>query len=179
MGLFAAIEPTSNERAAVLVGDDIVARADVVMDRGFDLPAPPERVWPWIVQLGKARSGWYLPRAVERWLPRGRRALRRIDPALQSLAVGDVIPDWGGRNETFEVAVLTPPATLVHRSLRGRMRVSWAIVLIARGDGGTRMHFRLRLEPVRRKWLVNSGGELIDLLTIAGLAAGLRERLAD
>jgi hypothetical protein len=31
--------------------------------------------------------------------------------------------------------------------------------------------------PIRRKWLVNPIGELVDLLTIAGMAAGLQERL--
>ena len=72
---------TPEERAAHLPGDDLVA-ADVVMDRGFDLPAVPEVVWPWLVQLGKRRAGWYLPASVERWMPRSRRALRHVDPAL-------------------------------------------------------------------------------------------------
>jgi hypothetical protein len=174
---FSAIRPTRAERAETVPGDDIVRNADVVMDRGFDLPVPPPEVWPWIVQLGKARSGWYLPRTVERWLPRRRRALRHVDPALQTLAVGDVIPDWGGRDETFEVAILRAPTTLVHRSVRGRTNVSWAITLTEQGGSGTRMRLRLRLGPVRRRWLATTGGELVDLLTIAGLAAGLRERL--
>ncbi|MGH3493168.1 MAG: hypothetical protein ACRDQ1_08010 [Sciscionella sp.] len=168
---------TRAERTGARLGDEIVPRADVVMDRAFDLPSTPDRVWPWIVQLGKQRAGWYLPHRIERWLPRRFRALRRIDPELQSLAVGDIIPDWGGREETFEVAILDAPTTLVHRSRRGRMNVSWAITLRPQGESGTRMHLRLRLGPVRRPWLANSGGELVDLLTIAGLAAGLRERV--
>jgi hypothetical protein len=178
MPLFASVASTSAECAGGLAGDEIVADPDVVMDRGFDLLAPPHEVWPWIVQLGKGRSGWYLPRAVERWLPARRRALRRIDPALQGLAVGDVIPDWGGPNATFEIAALHAPDTLVHRSQRGRLGVSWTIVLVPLGDSGTRVRLRLRLGPVRRRWLVATGGELLDLLTIVGLAAGLRERLA-
>jgi hypothetical protein len=40
------------------------------------------------------------------------------------------------------------------------------------------VHLRLRLPPVRRRWLALTGGELIDALTVAGLAAGLRERVA-
>jgi hypothetical protein len=66
VGLFAAVTATEAERAAALPGDEIVADPDVVMDRGFGVPAAPEVVWPWLVQLGKARAGWYLPRAVER-----------------------------------------------------------------------------------------------------------------
>lgn len=52
-----------------------------------------------------------------------------------------------------------------------------AITLTPEG-AGTRVHLRLRLGPVRRKWLANSVGEVFDLVTIAGMAAGLRERLA-
>ncbi len=59
------------------------------------------------------------------------------------------------------------------------MHVSWSIILgEAPGpERGTRVHLRLRLGPVRRVWLAKSVGGLFDLLTIAGMAAGLRERL--
>ncbi len=178
MALFPAVAPTAAERAAALPGDEFVARPDVVMDRGFSVPAPPQAVWPWIVQLGKERAGWYLPAWAERWVPGPRRGLRAVDPRLQGLAPGDVIPDWGGRRATFHVAVVTAPAALVHRSVRGAMHISWAITLAPEGAGGTRLHLRLRLGGVRRRWLAVTGGELVDALTIAGLAAGLRERVA-
>jgi hypothetical protein len=41
----------------------------------------------------------------------------------------------------------------------------------------TRVHLRFRIAGVRRVWLLRTGGELADLLTVAGLAAGLRERV--
>lgn len=135
------------ERAAALPGDDIVPDADVVMDRGFTLRAAPEDVRPWFVQLGKKRAGWYLPRAIERVVPPGRRALRRIESGLQALAVGDVIPDWGGSAATFEVATLDRASTIVYRSRRGRTNVSWALVLSPEAGGRTRVHLRLRLSP--------------------------------
>ncbi|RKR19780.1 hypothetical protein [Arthrobacter oryzae] len=186
---FLGVGPSAEEVRAFMPGDALVAAPDVVMDRGFDLAAPPETVWPWIAQLGKERSGWYLPRWAEALIPGRRRALRSIDPALQDLRVGDVIADWGGPGATFEIAAVDPPRVLVHRSQRGALAVSWAIVLRPvpgagppRGDGpgagaGTRVHFRLRLSGVNRRRLVEIGGGLFDLLTIAGLAAGLRERL--
>jgi hypothetical protein len=178
MTLFPAVAPTAAERAAALPGDEFVRRPDVVMDRAFSLPAPPQAVWPWVVQLGKERAGWYLPGWAERWVPARRRGLRAISPRLQGLAPGDVIPDWGGRHATFRVAVLAAPAALVHRSVRGTMNISWAITLAPEGAAGTRVHLRLRLQPVRRRWLALTGGELVDALTVAGLAAGLRERVA-
>lgn len=146
------------------------------MDRGIDVAAAPEQVWPWLVQLGKWRAGWYLPHRIERFLPRGHRAIRRIDPRWQDLAIGDLIPDYGGREATFEVAELHRPSGLVYRSRRGRMEVSWSILLRPNG-AGTRIHLRLRLGGVRRVRLGKTGGGLVDLLTIMGLAAGLRERV--
>jgi hypothetical protein len=175
---FDAVRPLPQEVTASRPGDDLIPEPQLVMDRAFTLEGPLEAVWPWFVQLGKNRSGWYLPRGIERLIPRRRRALRAIDPTLAHLAVGDVIPDWGGRSATFEVAELRAPLTLVYRSRRGQTNLSWAINLESRGPAATRVHLRLRMTPVKRRWLVETAGELVDLSTVAGLAAGLRERLA-
>lgn len=170
--MFPSVSPTPSEVGAPLPGDDLIV-ADVVMDRAFTVTAPPEHVWPWVVQLGKGRGGWYLRRRVERLLPR--RALRHVDPAWQDLAVGDVVPDYG-RNATFVVAAIDPGACLVYTSDRGRTRFSWAIVLRP-VEEGTRLHLRLRLGPVKHVRLASVVGGVFDELTIAGMAAGLEERL--
>ncbi|GAB3439687.1 hypothetical protein GCM10027517_13320 [Phycicoccus ginsengisoli] len=174
------VRPRRAERAGPLPGDELVPDAVVVMDRAFTLPAPPAEVWPWFVQLGRRRGGWYLPRGLERLVPPRRRALRRLDPTLLGLAVGDVIPDWGGRDATFTVAELVPGSHLVHTSRRGAIRLSWCIALRptdAPAGAGTRVQLRLRLGGVRRPWVGEVGGGALDLLTVAGLAAGLRERV--
>jgi hypothetical protein len=183
-GVFGSVAASAAEVASSVPGDDIVDPADVVMDRAFTVPGTPEQVWPWIEQLGKGRAGWYLPARVERLVPRSRRALRRIDGRWLGLVVGDRIPDYGGRREYFEVAEIDRPHHLVHRSERGRVRLSWAIALVPEptGRGGTvpstRVRLRLRLAPVRHRWLTETVGDWFDGLTVAGLAAGLRERLA-
>ncbi|GAB3882432.1 SRPBCC family protein [Terrabacter terrigena] len=168
---------TPGERAAALPGDALVS-ADVVMDRAFTLAAPPARVWPWVVQLGKNRAGWYLPRSVEHLVPRARRALRRIEPELQRLGVGDVIPDWGGADATFTVAEIEPGSHLLFTSTRGRMHLTWCIRLTAAAGDRTRVHLRLRLGPVKHRRVAHTLGGLVDLATIAGLAAGLEERVS-
>jgi hypothetical protein len=170
------IQPHRDEITADLPGDDLVPDAEVVMDRGFDLPAPPAAVWPWLAQLGKNRAGWYLPHAVERFVPPRWRALRHIEESLQHLRPGDIIDDWGGRDATFEIVTHDPPSTLVHRSTRGAMRITWTITLHPT-TAGARVHLRLRLAGLRHRRLAEYGGGFIDLVTIAGLAAGLRERL--
>ena len=168
---------TATERRTPLPGDDLVD-ADVVMDRGFDLPAPPDRVWPWLVQLGKRRAGWYLPVAVERFVPPRRRALRRIEPRWLDHEVGDVIPDWGGADATFTLAAIEPLRVLLYTSRRGHTDVTWCLHLTPTASGGTRVHLRLRMRPVRHRRLAETGGGLFDALTIMGLAAGLRERVS-
>jgi len=174
---------TDEEVAAPLPGDDLVPDARVVIDRATTLAAPPERVWPWIVQLGKRRAGWYFPRWVEVAIPRERRGLRHVEPRWQRLAVGDVIPDWGGPAATFEVAVLDPPRALVHRSTRERragapVRISWALVLAPSG-AGTRLHLRLRISALGRRAprLMTTVAGLVDEATVAPLFAGLAERV--
>lgn len=174
---------TDDEVAAPLPGDGIVPDARVVIDRATTLAASPDRVWPWILQLGKRRAGWYFPRWMEVAMPRERRGLRHVEPRWQRLAVGDVIPDWGGPAATFEVAVLDPPRALVHRSTRERrdrdpIRISWAIVLTP-VPAGTRLHLRLRISVLGRRTprLMTVVAGLIDEATVAPLFAGLAERL--
>jgi len=181
--VFSAVEPTDIERAEARPGDGLVTPAAVVMDRAFTVPGTPEQVWPWLAQLGKQRGGWYFPRSVERFIPARRRGLRRIDPRWQQLAVGQDVPDYGGRDEFFTVDEIDPPNLLIYRSRRRDMRLSWSIVVRLAGAVGeapqTRVLMRLRMGPIKRVWLAKSGGELIDVLTIAGAAAGLRERLEE
>ena len=160
-----------------LPGDELVD-ADVTMDRAFILDASPSTVWPWLVQIGKDRAGWYLPRAVERFIPPARRAARRLEPRFASLEVGQTIADWGGRDATLTVVEISDPEHLVYTSRRGSTSFTWALVLPDLG-GRTRVQSRVRIGPVRREWLARYGGGLFDAATIAGLARGLRERLEE
>ena len=169
-----------------LPGDDVLPHADPVMDRRLVLPAPPATVWPWLEQLGRQRGGWYLPRRVERLLPRGRRALRHVEPRLLGLSVGDRIPDWGPGGPTFEVLEIEPPHHLVHWSERPRrskppMRMTWALVLDPTADGhGTVLRLRLRLDLGHPAGpLATYGGGGLDALTVGLLGRGLAERLRD
>lgn len=171
------VRPTAAEVDSPMPGDALISRPDAVMDRAFTLRASPEDVWPWLVQLGKGRAGWYMTHRVERVVPRSRRASRIVDQRWQHLVVGSVIPDYGGRDETFTVAEIDPPHTLVHTSRRGRTDVTWAIAVAPLDPGSARVRLRLRMGPVRRKWLVAVAGEAIDLVTISWLAGGLRERV--
>ena len=184
---------TPEETAASLPGDDLVD-ANVVMDRATTLPGTAENLWPWLVQLGKDRAGWYFPRSAERLVVPSGRGLRRLEPTYAGLAVGDRVPDWGPGEPEFEVAMLEPPRALVYRSLRQRSRghrwpvsdpppadtldLSWALVIHDVEDG-VRLHLRLRVRTTR-SWTVPFArvfGGAMDALTVGLLFGGLRERL--
>lgn len=64
--------------------------------RAITIAAPPEEVWPWLVQMGEERGGWYSHDRIERLLGAGRyregRSADRIHADLQGLREGDLIP---------------------------------------------------------------------------------------
>lgn len=52
-------------------GDELVPAANMIFDHRTIIVATPEDIWPWLIQLGKRRAGWYLPAHLERLLPAG------------------------------------------------------------------------------------------------------------
>jgi hypothetical protein len=166
--------------AGAYPGDELVPDATIVFDRRAIVSADPVRIWPWLIQLGKRRAGWYLPRAIERFLPRGRRAARTLLPEHQRLGVGDRVPDYGGRREWLEVARIDPPLTLVYRTERRRTPFSWALLLTPLDADTTVLHLRFRGRlrsggPLRRAIVLL--GDVADRTTGALMIRGLRERL--
>jgi len=95
------------EATRPLPGDDLVPDAMAVDTRGIDIAARPEDVWPWLIQMGFGRAGWYSYDVVDM---RGRSA-DRILPEFQELAEGDVVPTHpaGG----FVVRGIDPGRSLV------------------------------------------------------------------
>ncbi len=171
-------------------GDDAVPEPDLVMDRVLELDAGREMVWPWLVQLGKHRAGWYMPRSVEMFVPPARRALRRLDGRWLHLAVGDVIPDWGPGEPVFEVLEIEAPSYLVYWSRRPRtprrgherppLKLTWALSLSDLAPQLSRLRMRLRLDLGHRAGpLATYGGDLLDWGTVKLLGRGLNERLRD
>ena len=47
------------EAARSLPGDELVPTPTAIDTRGITIDAPPEAVWPWLVQMGFDRGGWY------------------------------------------------------------------------------------------------------------------------
>jgi hypothetical protein len=96
-----------NDVARPLPGDEIIPDAATSDTRSVTIAAPPETVWPWLVQMGYGRAGWYSYDMVDM----SGTSADRIDPALQDLKVGDVMPTHPGGG--FLVKLLEPNHALV------------------------------------------------------------------
>ena len=80
------------ETGRELPGDDLVPDAQLVETRGIDILATPSAVFPWLLQMGYGRGGWYSYDQMDTKNP----SADRVMPDLQHLEVGDVMPTWPG-----------------------------------------------------------------------------------
>lgn len=97
------------EAGRELPGDDVVGNPIAIETRGITIDAPPDAVWPWLVQMGYGRAGWY---SYDQLDQRGSSSESIVD-AWQTPAVGDTLPTHPGGG--FEVAILDPGHALVVR----------------------------------------------------------------
>jgi hypothetical protein len=96
-------------------GDELVTGRRFQTTHAVTIDAPPERVWPWLVQMGWGRAGWYTYRWVDLLLfPANGPSADRIVPELQDLAEGDLIPDGPPEADcAFTVVRCEPARTLL------------------------------------------------------------------
>jgi len=94
-----------------LPGDELVPAADLTATRAVTIRAGIDAVWPWIVQLGQSRGGFYSYDRLENLAGCDIHSALQINPDWQHLDVGDVVrlaPEVA-----LTVAVVKPPRTLV------------------------------------------------------------------
>jgi len=83
---------TPEERIAALPGDDVLpVNAKYRIDHAITIHAPASAVWPWLVQLGQDRGGFYSYDWLERSAGDHIRNADRVHPEWQQRAVGDTI----------------------------------------------------------------------------------------
>jgi hypothetical protein len=120
-------------------GDDIVPRTSFVATRAISIAAPPESVWPWIVQLGFGRAGFY---SYDIFDNGARPSAERILPEYQDPRVGDWVPMAGKVNETtaFKIKAFESASWMLWQ----KPNSTWAWKLVPLGAGGTRLITRLK-----------------------------------
>ena len=128
-----------------LPGDELVPEAHYRMDHAVVVHAPADSVWPWVVQIGQDRGGFYSYDGLERLIGDDVRNADRIHPEWQERRVGDLVRATqrgylGGRLGSdlgWRVAQLEPGRALVLEN--------WgAFVVIPVDEHTSRLHVRLR-----------------------------------
>ena len=68
---------TKDEVQRSLPGDDLVPNPKFVWNQAITINAPAAEVWPWLVQIGNQRAGWYsgMP-FIASWVSPGRWTIR-------------------------------------------------------------------------------------------------------
>jgi hypothetical protein len=132
-----------------LQGDDLVPTPWFVTDRAITIHAPIQGIWPWVVQMGYHRGGWYTNRRLDKLVWHiDNPSLDRIDPALQQIQVGDIVPDGPPDTAFFTVGALEPGRAIVFLDAAAThvpgIIWSWAFVLAPRDDRTTRAQVRTR-----------------------------------
>ena len=104
------IAASRDEQQRVMAGDGLVPEPMFTITHAITIDAPPERVWPWLSQMGSLRGGWYS----YDWIDNGGRpSADRVLDEYQQLALGDVVPCLPGAGDAFVVAVVEPPRDLI------------------------------------------------------------------
>src|SRR5215208_795449 len=152
---------SDNERRCRLQGDELVPHPKWTITHAITINTPPEAVWPWVVQMGSGRAGWYAYGHIHNG---GVPSARRIVPELQHVAVGDVMPWLPGARDGFIVKEVVPERILVlvvplqpakaGSSVPTALRASWALVLEPVDQNRTRFIARSRMSE---DWLALQG----------------------
>jgi hypothetical protein len=167
---------TTQELAATLPGDELQPHAQFRSTRAITIDAPPVAVWPWLVQVGCLRGGFYSHDLLDNL---GRPSAHKIVPELQRLHVGQWVPM--SPTAPTETTAFRVDAFETERWLLWRKPDStWVWTLTDLGDGRTRLVTRVRALHEWRKPLTALLGialmEFGDFAMMRRMLLGIKDR---
>ncbi len=180
---------TDEEVALPLPGDNLVEEPATQQTRAITIQAAPEEVWPWIVQMGADRGGFYTYDLLENLFGLGIHSAGEIVAQWQDLDVGDVVSGDRARTGGWYVVELHPKEALV---LKGANRAAgrplrrdeqlkweflWTFALRAVAGGGTRLLVRERVafdSRLTRTLMAPLG--LVSFVMTRGMMLGIKSR---
>lgn len=148
---------TDEEVNASLPGDELVANPKILRTKAVTVQAPPEQVWPWLVQMGQDKAGLYSYEWIENLLGSDIHNSERIVAEWQDLQPGDrllLYPPEKGGPPPYIIAQVDPPRALVmgHQDESGRWVESWQFALLPVEGGATRLIHRNRSQGQGGIW---------------------------
>ena len=127
------------EVAGAMPGDELVPDPSFDATRAISIGASPDAVWPWLVQIGYGRAGWYSFDLLDNG---GRPSAETILPELQDPKVGDWVPMAARVDErtAFRIRAFEPGSWMLWE----KPGSTWAWRLTPLPDARTRLVARLR-----------------------------------
>lgn len=172
---------TEGEIEAALPGDDIVPNANLRSTKGITIQAPPEAIYPWLLQIGVDRGGMYSYDWLENLFGLNVHTTDRIMPEYQNVQVGDF---WRFTPKEY---VLNPGPGLYVKQLVENEAVllcfgleskpdetcfdTWQLVLVPQANGSTRLLLRSNMAikpelPIKLTYFIQFLMERKMLLTL-------------
>jgi hypothetical protein len=164
---------TEDEVARTMPGDDIVSRPTLNATRGISVQASPEDIWPWIVQIGIRRAGWYSYDWIDNL---GKPSAERIIPELQNLKSGNIIPMSPDGKMGLWVKDFVPNQWMLWWDKAGD--TTWAWGLYTASENSIRLVTRVRMHY---NWLspsiiFNLAIDVGDILMMRKCMLGIKRR---
>lgn len=180
---------TRQEAAAPLPGDDLLPDATVQNDRAILINAAPERIWPWLAQIGQDKAGFYSFEMLENLAGCQITGATRIHPEWQDVRAGDTLALHP--RVQLRIAAVDPEVLLAATNAGTPMLAdtgmgyTWTFHLVPLNDPDsdrplTRLHVReryasqtrLQRAPVEATSLISALMTWRMLTRIAGLVEG-------
>jgi hypothetical protein len=149
---------TDQEVTRQMPGDEIVRRPVFNATRAVTVNARPEEIWPWLVQIGYGRAGWYSYDLLDNL---GRHSSEQILPEHQQLEPGDLVPLGPGEQSGMWVKSTRPYESMVWWD-RKRQASSWTWGLYPVDSEHTRLVTRVR-NDYRKSMSAMLFGLLVEL----------------
>lgn len=145
---------TREEVARRMPGDEVVRAPTFSATRAVTVEGRPEAIWPWIVQIGFGRAGWYSYDLLDNL---GHHSSKRIIPELQQMEVGDLIPVGPVENAGMRIKAFEPNHWVLWSEPNQLTTWVWSLEPIPGGD--TRLITRVRSRsswhhPATAIWLL-------------------------
>jgi len=131
---------TPAEVAASMPGDTRRPEAQFRATRAITIDAPADAVWPWLVQVGCLRAGWYSNDLLDNL---GHPSATTILPAFEHLEVGQWVPMSPKAPPTDRTALKVDSFELNEWLLWTKPDSTWSWQLTPTNDGGTRLVTRI------------------------------------
>lgn len=163
---------TEEEIRRAMPGDEVVQRPSFDATRAVTVAAPPECIYPWLVQIGVGRAGWYSYDLLDNL---GRRSAEVILPEHQRLEIGGIVPMSPDGRQGMKVLDYRPNEWLLWWDGAGDS--TWVWGLYPQG-GTTRLVTRVRM---RYRWssptiLFAMLVEFFDLMMMRKALLGIKRR---